>query len=859
MAELDASGNHHSPEKRIIVFPGVELTLALPCQALLLFDCDVNPTDLERGLAALGITPSPREAAKAARHERLAISDLNDIYQRLNEHVSLRNRFIVLPNVNDSGEDTILRHGFFEHYKKMSCVGGYVDGGFADHRRRHIVDGNDDAWGNKCIGVVQTSDSRERDFSRLGAYPTWIKWSIGSTEALRQACLAPDSRIRYSSPLLPNSYISRIEISDSRYFGPLSVEFNQQLNTIIGGRGSGKSTILEYVRWALCDQAYVHHGDDASELPDYERRRRSLVSATLTPSRGNVTVHYMRHGVPHRIRREGGTGRTFLTLADQAEQETTEEVIQSLVQLQGYSQKQLSHVGVRTQELNRLLTTPIAQELSNVEAEIESGASLLRQAFERVESRRALLSQLQAHDLDRASKEAQLSALTEEIRDLPEEQRREIDAHPLFAAGQRASTAFRSAIEGASGTLVGATSAIERIIRDLPEVGISLPLEPLTAAREAISTSFRQLVSLLLQANASVGQLRESLREHFTEVQSRFDAHRDLYDAAASENQVIQERLESLRTLGGQISNLEETRGTLTTALFNVNDADEALLVARLSWTEAISRKIALLESQATRLTSDSLGELRVQILHSQELEPLRMALQDAIRGAGITTPDKFDSLFQGIASSPIPLDAWQTVGEELVELARVGPHLSTGAYLPQSARFRAAGFIDSELRRIASRLTPSSAFQCALLYPQSIPVFEYRTGGQNYVPFQDASPGQQATALIGLLLNQSAGPLVIDQPEDDLDNSTILQVAERLWDAKEKRQIIFSTHNPNLVVIGDAELVLHCAYQEPVQAARVYVAHKGAIDTTEVREVIAQVMEGGAEAFDLRRAKYGF
>jgi type III restriction enzyme len=107
--------------------------------------------------------------------------------------------------------------------------------------------------------------------------------------------------------------------------------------------------------------------------------------------------------------------------------------------------------------------------------------------------------------------------------------------------------------------------------------------------------------------------------------------------------------------------------------------------------------------------------------------------------------------------------------------------------------------------------------------------------------------------------MNQSAGPLVVDQPEDDLDNSTILKVAERLWNAKEKRQVIFSTHNPNLAVIGDAELVIHCAYWQPVQGAKVEIANQGAIDNTKVCEIVTNVMEGGAEAFKLRKEKYGF
>ena len=68
-----------------------------------------------------------------------------------------------------------------------------------------------------------------------------------------------------------------------------------------------------------------------------------------------------------------------------------------------------------------------------------------------------------------------------------------------------------------------------------------------------------------------------------------------------------------------------------------------------------------------------------------------------------------------------------------------------------------------------------------------------------------NASAGQQATAILKVLLRETTGPLVIDQPEDDLDNATIQQIAEELWRAKERRQIIFSSHNANIVVNGDA------------------------------------------------------
>lgn len=669
----------------------------------------------------------------------------------------------------------------------------------------------------------------------------------------------PNLELDTPPPLLPDNLIAGVEVSDSRYFGPFSAEFNPQLNTIIGGRGSGKSTILEYIRWALCDQGYVYQEDEGTELSDYERRRRSLVGATLKPSQGNVKVYYIRHGVPHQIRREAATGKVYLRVADQAEQETTEEIIQSLAQIQGYSQKQLSHVSVRSNELVRLLTLPIAQELSTLDGQIRSEASGLRQAFERFELHRMLQAQLQSIDLNIASKREQLKSLSEQVRDLPEEQQKEIAAHPFYVEGQRLATAYGSSIDAASKVLSSGQASIQKVLSELPVAEKALPLDELSKVRETIAQRFGETVSQLEALAKSVEALREDTKENFAKITQGIAEHRKKYDAAASENAVIQERLESLRTVSDQIAQTERDRDILLRNIAEVADAGQALGDSRERWLEAIDRRTELLERQAVVLTQDSGGELRATIKRGQNIEDLKVSLQDAIAGAGITTPQKFDNLLRGVVSSPNPLAAWLGVGDELIALGRVAPQLPVGADLPPTPRLAAAEFIPSELRRIASRLRPSSAFELTLNCPQSVPIFEYRTNDGSYVPFQEASPGQQATALIGLLMNQSAGPLVVDQPEDDLDNSTIVKVAERLWSAKEKRQVIFSTHNPNLVVIGDAELVVQCDYKTPVRASTVQIASQGAIDNKRMCEILTSVMEGGAEAFRLRKEKYGF
>jgi type III restriction enzyme len=110
-----------------------------------------------------------------------------------------------------------------------------------------------------------------------------VKWARPTAEALRQACLARFSRISHTEPRLPSIQLTRIEVSNSKFLGPLVLDFNPQYNAIIGGRGTGKSTILEYIRWALCDQPPASSDGDGEEIADFQRRRHTLIDGTLLP------------------------------------------------------------------------------------------------------------------------------------------------------------------------------------------------------------------------------------------------------------------------------------------------------------------------------------------------------------------------------------------------------------------------------------------------------------------------------------------------------------------------------------------------------------------------------------------------
>ncbi len=126
----------------------------------------------------------------------------------------------------------------------------------------------------------------------------------------------------------------------------------------------------------------------------------------------------------------------------------------------------------------------------------------------------------------------------------------------------------------------------------------------------------------------------------------------------------------------------------------------------------------------------------------------------------------------------------------------------------------------------------------------------------------EDLSTGQKATAVLLLLLLDSDAPLIIDQPEDDLDNRFITEgVVPRMREEKQRRQFVFSTHNANIPVLGDAELIIGLTASGGAEGGNASIApeHMGSVDTDPVRELVEEILEGGKGAFEMRRLKYGF
>ncbi|MEI8704354.1 hypothetical protein [Pseudoalteromonas sp. B62] len=126
------------------------------------------------------------------------------------------------------------------------------------------------------------------------------------------------------------------------------------------------------------------------------------------------------------------------------------------------------------------------------------------------------------------------------------------------------------------------------------------------------------------------------------------------------------------------------------------------------------------------------------------------------------------------------------------------------------------------------------------------------------YKKLDSLSTGQQCTALLHMLLLDNQDPLLLDQPEDNLDNAFIAErIVTQVRDAKLTRQFIFATHNANIPVFGDAEWI--GVLESTNENATLPIQNQGSIDQSNIQNLAAKILEGGEDAFNRRKEKYGF
>ncbi|WP_181778880.1 TrlF family AAA-like ATPase [Pseudonocardia pini] len=865
-SEVDANGVPFPVVDRLVVFPGLELTLAVPCQAILILDADFPEEKLSSVLEALAIAETDPTAERLPPVTRLDhIQSFEDLYSTLDTRPWLRGRYTVFPNVTDGGYKTLMRSGMHAKYKSMPCVGGYLDGTVDSKAKptsgnRRIFDGLDTNWGAKRIGLFQTSDSRSRDFKDLGKNSSWVKWAEPTAEALRQACLAQESRISHVEPALPNIFISGVHVSNSSFLGPFDLAFNRQYNALIGGRGTGKSTILDYIRWCIGDVPTGTFTDEGA--PSADARRQRLISATLASVDGQVEVTFVLNGIEHIVRRSAKSGEMLLKIGAGEFARVNEIAVQALLPIHAYSQKQLSSVAVLPEELTRFITAPIRQKLQDKDDATSDTANRLRQNYAALRRSRAVAGDIRRAVANEQSLLDQAAYLRRSLAGLSEQDQKILSDRPIVDGSREVIAYWRRSATGLADRVTATLGEVDRLMEQLPAPTHDAPGELLVAmerARESLIDTANQIRSVLQPAQASVaaavsggGNVGEAL-VGAEAILAELDSHyEDVKSRSASQEQQLT-----------QLAEIETRRMTAAEQLVALRQESEVLgnpesihRELRQHLVDLYAERSGLLLEQCRIMTEQSEGLLKAEVIRGQGLEQVEVRFRALASGSGIRAA-RFEGLFAALAAESSPLDTWETVLGELEQLTMLDESVElTTELTPTLSRL---GLPVADQQRLRGRVTVDSWLDLALTPIEDKPVFSYRTKEQEYIEFAAASAGQQATALLRVLLAQTGMPLLIDQPEEDLDSQIIEDVVTWLWESKSRRQVIVASHNANLVVNGDAELVAVCDYRRAGDQSGGRIKLTGAIDVAELRDEITHVMEGGERAFKLRRDKYGF
>ncbi|MGL5826610.1 MAG: AAA family ATPase, partial [Nocardioides sp.] len=237
----------------------------------------------------------------------------------------------------------------------------------------------------------------------------------------------------------------------------------------------------------------------------------------------------------------------------------------------------------------------------------------------------------------------------------------------------------------------------------------------------------------------------------------------------------------------------------------------------------------------------------RVDVHHQGDVENIGKDLRKLLN-----CPESFESAFNkdGIAGSLLgqqpkdPQFSQKVIEfkEALIKFVEIGPDSTIGRTI----------IID---RRFYSRLENADIFDMVtnimLWFPEDLISVRYRPqGGHGYVAVDRGSPGQRTAALLAVILQMGTDPLVLDQPEDDLENKLIRHLAvETLKNIKGHRQLIVSTHNANVVVTSAAENILVLEHGQVVPG----IEAEGTLQNAEVKSNVCEILEGGEEAITTR------
>jgi len=713
---------------------------------------------------------------------------------------------------------------------------------------------------NICLPSIIGSDAHHPN--EVGRAYTWIKMSTPSIEGLKLALVDGSSSIIRSDQetINPNSYsntlLRSVTIENAKYAGratPLEVEFNPWLNSIIGGRGSGKSSVLEFIRLGM-DRAR-----DLDTLSDDNEIRRSFESfKKISASRDSegvmltntkISCVYVRDDNHYRLTWTKETNSVSISRYDGHQWVPEEGEAHSRFPIKIFSQKQIFNLAKNPNTLLRLIDE--SSIISYQQWKMEWAEK--RSRFQTLCTKKR---ELQSKLANKSVLLGQLSDVNQKIKAIERSGHTEILSNYQSYSGKRTAVLqYEYGIENLKNKIASVSDEI--VIPAIDEGAFNV---------QAVSEA--EVADKLAVLNKSALSFKETVEQATVLLEVELSKFRNWY----SDSEFNRAHIEVDKRYNELIESLSR-EGIDSPAAYASLISQRDSINESLKEMELVSSQIAEVEAKINsayqeiiecreRLTRNRLNFIRANLSGSNSIQVELSPFSDI---------DHIEESFRGVigrSDTAFSADIFDldrecgflyNLNKELSVISSSGSTSSLESWLSKIHEFKTQVFnyrsgeiqgarIGKRFFEFMDNLHPQVFDQINTWFPEDKLAIKFNDGNR-FKDVSQGSAGQKASAILSFLLSYGSEPLILDQPEDDLDNGLITNlIVSKLHENKASRQIIVVTHNPNIVVNGDSEYVIALEARGQIKPIA-----SGALQELSVRKNVCEIMEGGAVALQQR------
>jgi energy-coupling factor transporter ATP-binding protein EcfA2 len=833
LAAMEAVEPKPAGYRKLYLFPGVEISASGNTHILALFDISADTKKIQALLGAVGF-PSDQFGTSNAVTEKSVELVINEIHKAggiaIPAHVDKESGLFV----NQSGNTL----------KQTLAVEGLlaielIDKAFA----------KPDVYTQSKPRLAEVIGTDSHIAAQVGTNFTWVKMGEPSLDALKLALhdredgIIRKDEITIDPNLISNRYfIKSLSVTNGFKAGngtPLKTEFSPWLTSIIGGRGSGKSTIINYLRIAL---ARVDEMPDEvqSEFDKFNQIGRRNGTGMLK-NETIIEIEIFKDGKLYLIKwnNSSHTLQEFDSSTGNWSGPITISNIKELFPVQIFNQKELYALTGNPSKLIELIDSQFDKP-----AWEEAKESLINQWI----SKRAQKRKLNNAISEETNIKAKLGTINNKIALFESSEYREtLNNFNKFSE-------INKFFSNTNSSVSGFISQIQNLEKSVPVIEV-----PAAIADKVVDDSLnfiQQMNSAISAVKVKLEEALQLLEPYRENLQGQLNSL-SWFQQFESARQAYSEIAASIQDLGTEnYESLIQRRSTLTEKLSLIESQKEELAILDLE-LEKLYNSIIDKEKELRAKRNDVISRWRafedadnpfliIELQPMADVENANSTIRELLRKSGgefsndiYGTNDNGQSW--GLISRIVNEDEatrWQKRQSEIEEF------VSATESDKKNLDLRLARHLDS-----LKQNTPEDIDRLLVWVPEDKLILKFKKQGREE-DIQAGSAGERTAGMLGLLLALNDIPLIIDQPEDDLDTKLISNfVVEGFKKLKKKRQLIIVTHNPNITVNANSDNVVHMAFV----GGQVVKAGNNALQDKEIRNAVCEVMEGGRDALNKR------